>query len=98
MWSFNYINSTATANTEKLDTEEMDRINIDIVEGNLTDINVNINNQDIKKYICDRLLMASTIPFNREEMETQLRLLREDPLFDNIEAKLIETGEEGKVN
>lgn len=38
--------------------------------------------------------MASTIPFNQLEFENQLKLLREDPLFDNIEAKLSGSGQE----
>ena len=39
-------------------------------------------------YICGRILLARMTPFNIRELEDQLKLLRVDPLFNYVEAKL----------
>ena len=41
-----------------------------------------------KDYICERIFQAKVNPLNVRELEDQLKLLRVDPLFNYVEAKL----------
>lgn len=63
---------------------------ISIVEGELIDVNIR-DNQDVNElYIRDRIRLGADIPLNLNRLEDQLRLLRLDPLFENVSATLRE--------
>lgn len=63
-----------------------------ISEGQLAEITVRGRKHLNLDYICDRLLLGVDVPFNVGKLEEQLRLMRESPLFANIEASLEEAG------
>ncbi|MEM9543158.1 MAG: ShlB/FhaC/HecB family hemolysin secretion/activation protein [Cyanobacteria bacterium P01_E01_bin.42] len=63
-----------------------------VSEGRLAEITVRGRQHLNADYICDRLLLGADIPFNVGKLEEQLRLMRESPLFANIEASLEEAG------
>ncbi|NEQ31092.1 MAG: ShlB/FhaC/HecB family hemolysin secretion/activation protein [Leptolyngbya sp. SIO4C5] len=62
-------------------------VQITVIEGRLADIQVE-GTARLRRYVRDRIALAGLQPLNQAELEDQLRLLRADPLFDNIEASL----------
>jgi hemolysin activation/secretion protein len=63
-------------------------VRIQILEGQLENIQVE-GTQCLKpEYIRDRIQLGVSIPLNMGKLEDQLRLLKADPLFDNVEASL----------
>ena len=75
-----------------------DILEIDIIEGNIYKIIVKNRERVNLDYICSRIKLGVNSPLNLKKLEEQLKLLREDPLFDNVEAKLVETGSLGQSN
>ncbi|GAB4524219.1 MAG: ShlB/FhaC/HecB family hemolysin secretion/activation protein [Pleurocapsa sp.] len=69
------------------DTVGTDNIKIRIIEGQLEKIEIEGTNR-LKNYIRSRINLAADTPLNTAKLEDQLRLLRIDPLFENIEASL----------
>jgi hemolysin activation/secretion protein len=84
----------------KEDANDSKFVNVDLPDGT---IKITINQEEIvsiekielqgrerlnRSYICDRLLRARMSPFNINELEEQLKLLRVDPLFSYVDAKL----------
>ena len=67
-----------------------------MIEGELAEIEIEGNERVNTSYIRSRIELGATTPLNVSRLEDQLRLLRIDPLFDNIEASLRPTGEVGK--
>jgi hemolysin activation/secretion protein len=63
-------------------------VQIQVLEGELQDIEVTGHQQTHAGYIRSRLARAGKRPVNAAKLEEQLRLLRLDPLFDNVEASL----------
>jgi hemolysin activation/secretion protein len=63
-------------------------VQIQVLEGELQKIEVTGNQRTNAEYIRSRLAVASKRPFNAAQLEEQLRLLRLNPLFDNVEANL----------
>ncbi|WP_071518590.1 ShlB/FhaC/HecB family hemolysin secretion/activation protein [Geitlerinema sp. PCC 9228] len=63
-------------------------VRIQVLEGQLQAIEVMGNQQTHAGYIRRRLALAGTAPVNAAKLEEQLRLLRRNPLFDNVEATL----------
>ncbi|MBD2199970.1 MULTISPECIES: ShlB/FhaC/HecB family hemolysin secretion/activation protein [Calothrix] len=86
-----YITSTAVVNPEKKDE-------IKVIEGQIKEITVDGNQRLSKSYICNRILLGIGIPLNTNQLEDQLKILRTDPLFKNVEATLIPSGEDGLSN
>jgi hemolysin activation/secretion protein len=70
-------------------------VHIQIIEGNLEKIEVQGNRRIAQSYIRDRIQLAGTKPLNQEQLEHHLRLLRDDPLFSNVEATLKEGTQPG---
>lgn len=71
---------------------------INVIEGSLDSIEVKGRKRLNLSYICSRIGLGIDTPLNFNQLEDQLRLLRVNPLFKEIEATLGETGEEGKSN
>lgn len=63
-------------------------VKIVIVEGSLERIEVEGAKRINPNYIRSRLLLGAGVPLSTAALENQLRLLRIDPLFENIEASL----------
>lgn len=63
-------------------------VEIRVVEGRLSDIQIEGNTHVSQSYIRDRIELGAKVPLSTSKLEDQLRLLRANPLFDNIEASL----------
>ena len=79
-----YITSRAVLEERSIDSGN---IQIQIIEGRVRRINVK-GTQRLESYVRDRVKLGAGSPLNTAELEDQLRLLRLDPLFDNIEASI----------
>jgi hemolysin activation/secretion protein len=64
------------------------RVKIQIVEGSVSEIIVEGNQRVRSAYIRSRVGLGAQTPLNRDRLEDQLRLLKADPLFANVEASL----------
>ncbi|MBC7882159.1 MAG: ShlB/FhaC/HecB family hemolysin secretion/activation protein [Anaerolineae bacterium] len=76
-----------TSRAELVSSENGD-LRIVILEGSLSRIDVEGADRLNPDYIRDRIKLGVTTPLNAAKLEEQLRLLRADPLLDNIEASL----------
>ncbi len=86
-----YITSRATP-----DQEINNRVvEIEVIEGSLRKIEIKGRKRLNKNYICSRIGLGVGIPLNINQLEEQLRLLRSNLLFENVEASLL-AAEEGK--
>lgn len=63
-------------------------VQIVVIEGSLTEIEVEGTRRLNPNYIRSRLRLGAGTPLSTAALENQLRLLRIDPLFENIEASL----------
>ncbi|MGI0489614.1 ShlB/FhaC/HecB family hemolysin secretion/activation protein [Pantanalinema rosaneae CENA516] len=63
-------------------------VQIQVVEGSLERIEIEGNQRLNSAYIRRRIELGSKPPLNRDKLEDQLRLLKIDPLFTNVEASL----------
>ncbi|MGL5794483.1 MAG: ShlB/FhaC/HecB family hemolysin secretion/activation protein [Waterburya sp.] len=64
-------------------------VQIQIVEGSLAEIEVNITKGRLKeKYIRDRLTSRITTPLNINQLQEALQLLQLNPLIENLDAEL----------
>lgn len=77
-------------------TIEAGQVEIRVTEGELTQIEIEGLQRVNSSYIRSRVELGVTKPLNVGQLEDQLRLLRIDPLFNNIEASLRPQGEPGK--
>ena len=91
----NYLNSRAVSVTPQPDNTDGILV-IRVIEGRLAKIDIRGTQRVNPSYIRSRIQLANTVPLNAVKLEDQLRLLRLDPLFKNIEASLRPTGEEGE--
>jgi hemolysin activation/secretion protein len=79
-----YITSRAVLDRASLDSGH---IKIQAIEGRIESIEVEGSDR-LQNYVRDRVLLGATAPVRASNLEEQLRLLRTDPLFENIEASL----------
>ncbi|OLP17760.1 peptide ABC transporter permease [Leptolyngbya sp. 'hensonii'] len=63
-------------------------VQIRVIEGGLERIDVEGTQRVNPDYIRARIELAGLKPVNKDRLEDQLRLLRADPQFDNVEASL----------
>jgi hemolysin activation/secretion protein len=82
-----YLTSRAVIGNQ---TIENGTVYIQVIEGNLENIEIQGTRRVSQEYVRDRVQLAGRQPLNQESLENQLRLLRADPLFSNIEASLRE--------
>jgi hemolysin activation/secretion protein len=84
-----YINSRAILGSSSNGTSSpSDPIVIRVTEGQIGQIVIVGLQQVNPHYVCNRIQLGAKVPLNTAELEDQLRLLRVDPLFDNVEASL----------
>ena len=62
-------------------------VKLQIIEGSLEEIRIEEANR-LTNYVRSRIKLGAQTPLNQFDLEDQLRLLRVDPLIDNIEASL----------
>ena len=63
-------------------------VRIQVIEGRLTEIQVEGTQRLNPNYIKNRIQLGVTTPLRVDRLEDQLRLLKADPLFENFEASL----------
>ncbi|WP_293124223.1 ShlB/FhaC/HecB family hemolysin secretion/activation protein [Microcoleus sp. bin38.metabat.b11b12b14.051] len=71
-------------------------VQIQVIEGKLGDIQVEGTKRLHPSYIRSRIRLGAGMPLSTASLEDQLRLLRVDPLFDNVEASLRAGDNEGE--
>ncbi|MEM9165246.1 MAG: POTRA domain-containing protein, partial [Cyanobacteria bacterium P01_F01_bin.4] len=79
-----YITSRAILSNQ---TIENGIVQLQVIEGSLADIQVDGADR-LAGYVRDRIELGADTPLSQIDLENQLRLLRLDPLIDNIEASL----------
>jgi len=89
-----YITSRAFIPDQTLDQTGIVRINI--IEGVLEDVQVEGNRRINPSFIKRRIFLGASSPLNTALLEDQLRLLRLNPIFENVEASLRAGSEIGK--
>ncbi|WP_341527960.1 ShlB/FhaC/HecB family hemolysin secretion/activation protein [Nostoc sp. UHCC 0302] len=90
-----YINSRAIAEMQQPNSTD-GIVVIRVIEGRLTNIEIEGTRRLNPAYIRSRVKLGAGIPLNSVKLEEQLRLLRLDPLFTNVEASLRPTGKIGQ--
>ena len=81
---FGYITSRAVLSEQSI----VDGVvQIRVVEGSLEEIQVE-GTRRLANYVRDRVNLANRKPLNQSDLESQLQLLRADPLIERIEASL----------
>ncbi|KYC37295.1 peptide ABC transporter permease [Scytonema hofmannii PCC 7110] len=86
-----YINSRAVINLKTVDGKP----EILVTEGRIGQIEIYGLRRINLSYVCSRISLGANVPLDTNELENQLRLLRADPLFENIEASLRAEKKEG---
>ncbi|NJR23834.1 MAG: ShlB/FhaC/HecB family hemolysin secretion/activation protein [Richelia sp. CSU_2_1] len=71
-------------------------VQIQVIEGRLARIEVEGTKRLHRDYIRSRIQLGAGTPLSTAKLEDQLRLLRVDPLFDNVEASLRAGDNEGE--
>jgi hemolysin activation/secretion protein len=90
-----YINSRAVPDIQQPSTAD-GVVVIRVIEGRLTDIEIEGTRRLNPSYVRSRIQLGAGTPLNTSKLEDQLKLLRLDPLFTNIEARLRPTGKVGQ--
>ena len=80
-----YITSRAILNEESLSSGV---VQIQVIEGSLENVEVEGARHINPNYVRSRIRLGASTPLNTGKLEDQLRLLRADPLFENVEASL----------
>ena len=81
-----YITSRAILTNQVIPPDGV--VEIAVIEGSLEDIQVEGTRRVKPGYIRSRVQLGTSKPLNTGKLEDQLRLLRADPLFENVEASL----------
>jgi hemolysin activation/secretion protein len=71
-------------------------VQIQVIEGKLARIEIEGTKRLHPSYIRSRIRLGAGMPLSTASLEDQLRLLRVDPLFDNVEASLRAGDNEGE--
>lgn len=94
----NYLNSRAIPVNQTAENSKNGIVVIQIIEGQLGEIEITGIKRINPAYIQKRIRLGAGVPLNAIKLEEQLRLLRLDPLFNNIEASLRPSGKVGQSN
>ncbi|MBX2864655.1 MAG: ShlB/FhaC/HecB family hemolysin secretion/activation protein, partial [Leptolyngbyaceae cyanobacterium MAG.088] len=87
-----YVNSGAYIPPQTLNNGV---VKIQVLEGRLTDINVDVDGRLSPGYVRRRLALAGETPLNSERLLDGLRLLQLDPLIETVTAELATGTEPG---
>lgn len=78
-----------TSRAVLVDQEVVDGVvQVQVIEGSLQSIEIEGNQRVRDSYIRSRVALGADTPLNQFDLEDQLRLLRLNPLFENVEASL----------
>ena len=88
-----YITSIARPVSQRI---ENGGVEIRVTEGRLSNIEIEGTRRLNPGYIRRRIELGADVPLNIQKLEDQLRLLRINPLFNNVEASLRPGGEVGE--
>lgn len=88
----NYLNSRAVPVIQTEENQKHGVLVIQVIEGRLGEIEVIGVKRLNTNFIRERIRLGVSVPFNAIKLEEQLRLLRLDPLFENVEARLRPSG------
>lgn len=93
-----YLNAGYITSRAFIDNYDQDSgvLSIRLVEGGITEFDIQGTQRLNPSYIRQRLELGAGPPLNTAELEEQLKLLRADPLLDNIEASLQPSGQIGE--
>ena len=80
-----YVTSRAILLKPSLETGN---IEIRVLEGSIEEIQIQGNQRVNSSYIRSRIALGAGAPLNTAKLEDKLRLLRTNPLFENVEASL----------
>jgi len=69
------------------DSLESGNIQVQIIEGSVSEVQVEGTTR-LEKYVRDRVNLAVQTPLSSAKLEDRLRLLRLNPLFENVEASI----------
>lgn len=72
------------------------RVKIQVIEGGIKEITIEGTQRVSRDYVRDRIRLGTKPPLRQDRLEDQLRLLKADPLFSNVEASLRPTGLAGQ--
>ncbi|MDJ0696016.1 MAG: ShlB/FhaC/HecB family hemolysin secretion/activation protein [Mastigocoleus sp. MO_167.B18] len=89
-----YINSGAFLLSQIIDTDGV--VKIQVVEGELEDIQLTGLNRLRANYVRSRIKRATTAPLNKNRLERALQLLQIDPLISQVNAELTAGSTPGK--
>ena len=92
----NYLNSRAVPVNLSSESSQNGVIEIRVIEGSLSEIRIIGTKRVSQNYIRDRIKLGASVPLNQIKLEEQLRILKIDPLFDNVEASLRPSGVVGQ--
>ncbi|NET71885.1 MAG: ShlB/FhaC/HecB family hemolysin secretion/activation protein [Sphaerospermopsis sp. SIO1G2] len=92
----NYLNSRAIPVTQTAENTKNGIVEIQIIEGSLAEIQIIGTRKLSQNYIRNRIQLGASVPLNAIKLEKKLRLLRVDPLIDNVEASLRPSGNIGQ--
>lgn len=81
-----YITSRAILVDQEISPEGV--VEIRVIEGSLEEIRIEGTRRLKPSYVRNRVRLGAGKPLNTGKLEDQLRLLRADPLFENVEASL----------
>ncbi|MEW6493337.1 MAG: ShlB/FhaC/HecB family hemolysin secretion/activation protein [Cyanobacteriota bacterium] len=81
-----YITSRAILVDQEISPEGV--VEIRVIEGSLQEIKIEGTRRLKPSYVRNRVQLGAGKPLNTGKLEDQLRLLRADPLFENVEASL----------
>jgi hemolysin activation/secretion protein len=80
-----YINSGATIPEQNI---SQGIVKVQIIEGSLEELTVEVNGRLSDDYVRDRINLATKAPFNINKLQEALQLLQLDPLIANLTAEL----------
>ncbi|MBW4615757.1 MAG: ShlB/FhaC/HecB family hemolysin secretion/activation protein [Desmonostoc vinosum HA7617-LM4] len=89
-----YLNSRAIPDPQQPSADGV--LTIRVIEGRLSEIDIEGARRVNPSYIRSRIKLGAGVPLSANKLEEQLKLLRQDPLFENVEASLRPTGKFGQ--
>ncbi|OUC16681.1 MAG: peptide ABC transporter permease [Alkalinema sp. CACIAM 70d] len=63
-------------------------VKVRVIEGSLEKVDIRGLENVKPAYVADRIRLGAKVPLNKDALEDQLRLLKLDPLFTNVEASI----------
>jgi hemolysin activation/secretion protein len=91
-----YITSQVASTEDNLIFDQNTLI-IPVIEGKISQIQVNYQGRLTLPYLCDRLALGITSPVNVNQLEANFRLMSQNPLIETIKGDLKASGDVGST-